>query len=98
MKQTRTFELIWDIVFPAFIAITSKLSSSLGGKQRRWMEKVQERLRVTSAMLGDMKAVKMLGLSRVMLPVVQGLRVDEINTSRSFRKSLVALILLCKSF
>lgn len=62
----------------------------------RWMEKVQERLRVTSAMLGDMKALKMLGLSPAMFRVVQDLRVDEISVSRSFRKSLVALILLCK--
>ncbi|GAB1207658.1 hypothetical protein APSETT445_006383 [Aspergillus pseudonomiae] len=57
---------------------------------------VQERLCVTSAMLSDMKAVKMLGLSGVLLPVIQGFRSREIETSRSYRKLLVAMLLLCK--
>ncbi|KAK3690284.1 ABC transporter [Podospora appendiculata] len=77
-----------------FVAITSRLSSSFISMQRQWIEKVQERLRVTSAILGDMKAVKMLGLSRDILPVIQGLRVDEINTSRSYRKMLVVILFL----
>jgi hypothetical protein len=64
--------------------------------QRRWIEKVQERLRVTSAMLGDMKAVKMLGLSPAILPIIQDLRINEINTSRSFRKLLIATLIMCK--
>lgn len=80
----------------AFIAITSRLSPLLSKAQRRWIEKVQERLRVTSAVLGDMKPVKMQGLSGTLLPVIQGLRIDEINTSQSYRKFLVAILLLCK--
>jgi ATP-binding cassette subfamily C (CFTR/MRP) protein 1 len=51
---------------------------------------------VTSAVLGDMKTIKMLGLSRVVLPVIQGLRADEIRTSRSFRRLLVAVVMLGK--
>ncbi|OGM47940.1 hypothetical protein ABOM_002790 [Aspergillus bombycis] len=77
-----------------FVAGSSKLSFSMNTAQRRWIEKVQERLRVTSAMLGDMKAVKMLGLSGVLLPVIQGFRSREIETSRSYRKLLVAMLLL----
>lgn len=89
---------MWLISFSCnlsvFIAITSRLSVSFGMAQRHWIEKVQTRLRVTSAMLADMKAVKMLGLSRSMVLVIQGLRADEIHTSRSYRKLLVAMILL----
>jgi len=44
-----------------------------------------------------MKAVKMLGLSQVVLPVIQGLRMDEIKTSRSFRKLLIAVMMLGRS-
>lgn len=64
--------------------------------QREWIEKVQKRLAVTSSMLDDMKAVKMLGLSRVMSTIVQGLRRSEIETSKAYRKLLVWMILLCK--
>ncbi|KAB8258546.1 ABC transporter [Aspergillus pseudonomiae] len=77
-----------------FVAGSSKLSASMNTAQRRWIEKVQERLCVTSAMLSDMKAVKMLGLSGVLLPVIQGFRSREIETSRSYRKLLVAMLLL----
>lgn len=79
-----------------FIAFSSRLSSSFSAAQRRWIEKVQARLRVTSAMLGDIKAIKMLGLSRFMVPVIQGLRANEIRSSRSYRKLLVEMLLLGK--
>lgn len=69
----------------------------MSSSQRRWIEKVQERLQVTSSMLGDMKAVKMLGLERVMSDLVQRLRRDEISTSKSYRKRLMAMVLLCMS-
>jgi ATP-binding cassette, subfamily C (CFTR/MRP), member 1 len=66
------------------------------GAQQRWVEKVQERLRVTSAVLGDMKAIKMLGLERFVSSRVQQLRTDEIQTSKSFREYLITMILLCE--
>lgn len=69
----------------------------MSSTQRRWIEKVQERLHVTSSMLGDMKAVKMLGLEQVMANLVQKLRRDEIETSKAFRKLLMAMVLLCMS-
>jgi ATP-binding cassette subfamily C (CFTR/MRP) protein 1 len=46
-------------------------------------------------MLDDMKAVKMLGLSTVMVTIVQGLRKREIETSKVYRKLLVWRLLLC---
>ena len=90
--------LIGDAVrwVSAFIFVTSKLSMSAKEAQQRWIEKVQERLRLTSTMLGDMKSVKMLGLAQVMSTAVQGLRVAEIETSKVYRKLLVAMLLLCK--
>ncbi|KAJ5279506.1 ABC transporter [Penicillium angulare] len=77
-----------------FIAATSRISFYLKDAQVKWIEKVQKRLRATSAMLGDMKAVKMLGLSRKMLPLIQDLRIEEINTSHSYRKYFIAMIML----
>ncbi|ETS75107.1 hypothetical protein PFICI_13591 [Pestalotiopsis fici W106-1] len=68
------------------VAITGPLSTAAKTAQRNWIEKVQERLRITSAMLDDMKAVKMLGLSSVMTDIVQGLRKSEIEKSEVYRK------------
>ncbi|GKT91860.1 ABC transporter [Colletotrichum tofieldiae] len=75
-----------------FIAATSKISVATKTAQMRWIEKIQERLRVTTAMLGELKAVKMLGLTDAMSNKIQSLREEEINTSKSFRKLLVATL------
>lgn len=64
--------------------------------QVAWIEKIQERLRVTSTMIDDMKAVKMLGLSSVMSNMIRMLRQAEIQTSKVYRKLLVWNVLLCK--
>ncbi|KAF3798626.1 ABC transporter FUM19 [Colletotrichum gloeosporioides] len=77
-----------------FIAIMSKISVASRTAQMEWIEKIQERLRVTTIVLGEMKAVKMLGLTDIMSTTIQRLRTNEINTSKSFRKLLVATLLL----
>lgn len=79
-----------------FIAITAQLSVSTKREQRRWIEMVQERLRSTTKMLGNIKAVKMLGLSDIMSKVIGQLRADEIRISRGFRVLLVVRVVLCK--
>ncbi len=72
------------------------MSKAAKTAQVAWIEKVQERLRITSTMLDDMKAVKMLGLSTVMSNMIQKLRKVEIQTSKIYRKLLVWNVLLCK--
>lgn len=48
-------------------------------------------------MLGDMKAVKMLGLTGVLGNIIEGLRRAELKTSEKFRKYLLWNIQVCKS-
>ena len=79
------------------MVIVSKFSGASKSSQVAWIEKVQARLKITSSMLGDMKAVKMLGMTNVMFNIIQGLRKTEIATSKQFRKFLVLQLLLCKS-
>ena len=88
MYQQYCFNLV-------FIGATSKVSLLSKTAQMRWIERVQERLRVTTVLLGDMKAVKMLALTQVMSTILQRLRVKEIDTSKAFRKLLVVTLLLC---
>lgn len=80
-----------------FIWATFKLSARANTYQRMWIEKIEKRLQVTSSMLGDMKAVKMLGLAEKMESIVQGLRQTEIETSRIFRKLLIWEVFFCTS-
>lgn len=49
----------------ASVALTSRVAALFGLDQRAWVERVQKRVAVTAGMLGDMKVVKMLGLSAV---------------------------------
>lgn len=73
------------------------LLDSVKQSQVAWIERVQERLRATSSMLGDMKAIKMLGLTPVMSVVIRNLRQAEILSSERYRKLLIVRLLLCKS-
>ncbi|OAA38788.1 ABC transporter [Cordyceps fumosorosea ARSEF 2679] len=82
------------VVILAAIAINTPISKAAKKAQVGWIERVQERLRITSSMLDDVQAVKMLGLSIVMSDIIQRLRRVEIETSKVFRKLLVSNVLL----
>lgn len=79
-----------------FLAITSKIAPTAGTRQRRWIEKIQERLKATSDSLESLKAIKMLGLTQTVTNLIQKLRKEEIKSSTSYRKALLRVILLCK--
>ena len=72
------------------------VSSRSGQAQKQWIERVQTRLAVTANTLGNMKAVQMLGLGNVLLPLVSHLREIEVKTSVTFRKLLIWQVALCK--
>lgn len=78
-----------------FVGITSQISGLAKVAQRRWIEKIQERLKATSSMLDNIKAIKMLGLTNVMSSDIQRLRGDEIKASTAYRKVLLSILLLC---
>ena len=73
-----------------------KVSALSNKAQKLWVERVEKRLHITSKTLGDMKAVKMLGLSDTLSSIVKSLRETEIQVSKKLRKLLVWQILLCK--
>ncbi|EGZ74846.1 P-loop containing nucleoside triphosphate hydrolase protein [Neurospora tetrasperma FGSC 2509] len=67
----------------------SFIGAGTGPAQAAWNERVQKRVAVTANMLGDMKAVKMLGLTGVLGNIIEGLRRAELKTSEKFRKYLL---------
>lgn len=86
------FMLILDIVF---IVIISQISVATQRAQVAWIEKVQDRLRATTTLLGDIKAIKMLALPQVVSTLLTSFRTREIKTSKTYRELLVAVLMLC---
>jgi ATP-binding cassette subfamily C (CFTR/MRP) protein 1 len=70
------------------------LTTLLPGAQKRWVEGIQYRVSFTSTMLGSMRSVKLLGLSRVVSTLTQALRVSEVALSAVFRRLLLVRIIL----
>ncbi|PYI04583.1 multidrug resistance-associated protein [Aspergillus sclerotiicarbonarius CBS 121057] len=86
-------------IMPAIIAVvcilgTTPISGRYGTAQAYWIGKVQKRLAITSTVLKDMKAVKMLGLEKILLDVITTYRKTELEASRRFRKLLVGIVML----
>ncbi|GFF54141.1 metal resistance protein YCF1 [Aspergillus udagawae] len=70
------------------------VASTMGARQRRWLEAIQERVQVTSEMLKSMKEIRLSGLQAPMASKLQGLRAQEVSESRPFKKALVAIVTL----
>ncbi|KAJ5756916.1 ABC transporter integral membrane type 1 [Penicillium nucicola] len=86
-------------VLPAVIAIlcilaTTPVSARCAEAQKKWVEHIQERLAVTTTMLGDMKAVKMMGLEVVLFDIITRYRKVELIASKRFRKLIVGVVML----
>lgn len=65
------------------------------------MQKVQERLSAICGALADVKAIKLLGLSKTVIHNVAGLRDAEVNVSQGYRVllmwSLFIGMFICKA-
>ncbi|TDZ74872.1 ABC transporter atnG [Colletotrichum trifolii] len=70
------------------------ISNTIGRAQTVWLERLQERVAVTAAMISDMKAIKMLGLPGVLSAVVTELRRVELKGSEKFRQLLLWKLLV----
>lgn len=73
-----------------------RLSARVAPAQKDWVDRVQERITATSAMLADMKSVKMLGLTGALCQIISELRRIELKTSERFRTLLSSTIVICK--
>ncbi|KGO72305.1 ABC transporter, integral membrane type 1 [Penicillium expansum] len=79
------------------VAATMKLAAASSTSQRSWVEKVEDRLRMTSLALEKIKEVKMLGLSEKISSIIRGLRQAEVATSAVFRKLLIVRVVISNS-
>ncbi|KAK3329761.1 P-loop containing nucleoside triphosphate hydrolase protein [Apodospora peruviana] len=93
-RQLGAASVVPLIICIASVAATSPIASKFGPAQREWVERVEKRVAVTASMLGDMKAVKMLGLSSVLKPIILRLREIELKTSEKFRTLFIWQIMV----
>ncbi|RDW76399.1 putative ABC multidrug transporter [Aspergillus mulundensis] len=81
-------------VVPVGVTIVALMGCSVcmplvAARQAMWLEAIERRISATSSMLGSMKGIKMLGLQSSLMRLVHGLRIDELEISKRFRKLLV---------
>lgn len=65
------------------------ICKDIGTNVKVWTDSVQERIALISSVLSDMKAVKMMGLSKVLSALIQAARVEETRLMGAFRTNLV---------
>ncbi|KAI9150479.1 ABC multidrug transporter B [Paramyrothecium foliicola] len=75
----------------AFVSIGGSVIavSFVMARQALWLEAIERRIAVTSAMLGSMKGVKMCGLTDVLKARIQAMREEELRISGKFRRLLI---------
>ncbi|KAL8973607.1 MAG: hypothetical protein Q9197_002152 [Variospora fuerteventurae] len=58
-------------------------------RQAMWLEAIERRISATATMLGSMKRVKMCGLTDTLFDNLHGLRIEELEISKKFRRLLI---------
>ncbi|KAL4809627.1 P-loop containing nucleoside triphosphate hydrolase protein [Aspergillus unguis] len=81
-------------VVPVGVSIVALVGCMLcmalvAARQAKWLEAIERRISATSSMLGSMKGIKMLGLQSSLMKLVHGLRIEELNISKKFRRLMV---------
>ncbi|KAE9373193.1 putative multidrug resistance protein [Stipitochalara longipes BDJ] len=83
-------QLGWVCVWPLVVVAVSTVGSSIIAQvmpkhQKIWAAAVQIRIATTASCISSMKAVRMIGFSRTMTIIIQGLRIRELKFQASFR-------------
>lgn len=67
----------------------------MGPSKGIWNAAVQKRVGVTSSALGNMKGLKLMGMTNIVSSDIQNLRVRELDLSKKFRRLIVWMNCIC---
>lgn len=81
--------------FLASTLCSFRLSKFMGPTKGIWNAAVQKRVGVTSSALGNMKGLKLMGMTDIVSSDIQNLRVKELDLSKKFRKLIVWMNCIC---
>ncbi|RLM01585.1 hypothetical protein CFD26_108938 [Aspergillus turcosus] len=76
----------------ASVVVSGLLAPLIGTGQMQWNEAVQTRIDVTARTLGQMKEIKLLGLTDKLTSLIQKLRTAEIQISTDYRIKLLMIL------
>ncbi|RMZ85783.1 hypothetical protein DV737_g342, partial [Chaetothyriales sp. CBS 132003] len=82
------------IVFVLLLVGAAWTTRIIGAFQKGWLEAVEVRISFTSDLLQSMRNVKLLGLRSAVEGHTQGLRLNEINECKKYRRVQMAIVLL----
>ena len=74
---------------------TSFLAKMSMAKQKIWMAKLQKRVSLTSNVIGQMKHIKISGLSAPVDDSVHQMRIDELEAGNAFRRIIIISVAVC---
>lgn len=77
-----------EIYIVAFFG-AKHIASGIGNSQKVWVDAVQRRIAVTSAMLVNIRSIRMTGLARITMDRIQKERINETNMMSKFRWYIV---------
>lgn len=86
-----------NLCFKACLVAGLPLAVASGNAQGVWLEAIEERVAVTSKVLGVMKNIKMTGLTDVIANNIRSLRSQEIKSSFLYRLYGVLILTSCGS-
>ncbi|KAH8702423.1 multidrug resistance-associated protein [Talaromyces proteolyticus] len=74
------------VVVIVFTITSFGMGNAVTTRQKTWLEATEKRINFTTAILGSIRNVKLLGLTETMAAMIDALRVDELNISKKFRR------------
>ncbi|KAI5924949.1 ATPase-like protein [Camillea tinctor] len=70
------------------------LNKFTGIRTKAWMDKVQQRVRLTANVVSNMKHLKLSGLTTPVRDLIQEMRVDELHTASRYRRIHISVVTL----
>lgn len=71
------------------------MGNAVSIRQKTWLQATEKRINFTSHVLGSIKNVKFLGLTEMIKNSIEGLRIDELEISKKFRR--IQTVRICMS-
>ncbi|KAE8154372.1 P-loop containing nucleoside triphosphate hydrolase protein [Aspergillus avenaceus] len=82
------------IVVLCCIAGAGFMNRYTGKRQKTWMGKIQKRVGLTATVIGNMKPLKISGITVPVARLIQSMRVDELQAASKFRLIYVIVVTL----
>ncbi|KAJ5178366.1 ABC transporter integral membrane type 1 [Penicillium coprophilum] len=74
------------IIVAVFTVASFVMGNAVSTRQKTWLEATEKRINFTSHVLGSIKSVKFLGLTEFIKQSITGLRIEELEISKKFRR------------